>query len=87
MQAFTNYAYEYAITTSDTVDIGQGVTWAISVGGAGNMVAVLQDGKTVTMAVQAGQIVPLRVRRINATSTTATGLVGLYENPSFTPGV
>jgi hypothetical protein len=66
----------FAITPSDSVDITDRHD-AIYVGGAGNLVAVLPNGQTVTFAVIAGQVLPIRVRRVNATLTTATGLVGL----------
>lgn len=66
----------FAITPSDTVDLVDRQD-AIYVGGAGNLVAVLPNTQTVTFAVTAGQVLPIRVRRVNATLTTATGLVGL----------
>ena len=66
-----------AITTSDTVDH----TWtfdAIHVGGAGNVVVVLENSVTVTLiGCLAGHVYRLRGIRVNATSTTATSLVGL----------
>ena len=67
-----------AITTSDTVDLPR-PTDALWVGGAGIVVAVLQNGKTVNLTTLAGALVPLRVKRINATTTTATLIVALYQ--------
>jgi len=72
-----------AITTSDTVDnllLDNGTPpKGIYVGAAGNVVAVDQDGTAVTfLGAIAGSILPIRPRRINATSTTATDLVALY---------
>lgn len=65
------------ITTSDTVDLPW-VTQAVWVGGAGNVVAVMQNGTTGTFtAVPAGNTLPIMARRINATLTTATNLVAL----------
>ena len=78
MLANALYTDALAITTSDTADLPR-LTDAISVGAAGNLVAVLQNGKTVTLAVSAAQVLPVRVRRVNATNTTATGLVALYS--------
>lgn len=67
------------ITTSDTVDLPW-ATQAVWVGGAGNVVAVMQDGRTGTFtAVTAGAVLPIAVRRINATLTTATNLVALRQ--------
>lgn len=67
-----------AITTSDTVDFPEGVTGAVWVGGAGNVVAVMQNNLTVTFTgVTAGAVLPIAARRINATNTTATNMVAL----------
>lgn len=69
-----------AITPSNTVDLPDGYTRAIYVGGAGNMVADSANGETsVTFTgLLAGMIYPLRVKRVRATSTTATLLIALY---------
>lgn len=68
------------VTTSDTVDLPR-VTQALWVGGAGNVVAVMQNGGTATFTgVTAGALLPIAARRINATLTTATNLMALYEN-------
>jgi hypothetical protein len=66
-----------AITASDTVNFVDQPD-AIYVGGAGNVVAVFGDNATLTMAAVAGAILPIKVKRINATNTTATGLFALY---------
>ena len=72
------------ITPSDTVDLprysGNGyLTVALWVGGLGNVAAVMQNGTVVTfLAVPAGTWLPLAARRVNATNTTATGIVALY---------
>ncbi|HEX6537476.1 MAG TPA: hypothetical protein VF041_23040 [Gemmatimonadaceae bacterium] len=68
----------FAITPSDSVNFAN-VTRALYVGGAGNVVGVMQDGTVVTFSgMTAGTVYALRLKRINATLTTATGLVGLY---------
>ena len=67
-----------AITPSNTTDL-DGLTKAVYVGGAGNLVAVDWTGATCTFTgVLAGTVLPIRVRRINSTSTTATNLVALF---------
>jgi len=71
------YTDAAAITTSDTVDLPR-LTDAIWVGGAGIVVAVLQNGKTVSLTTLAGALVPLRVKRVN-TASTATLMVALYQ--------
>lgn len=68
----------FAITPSDTVNFSFTVR-GIYVGGAGAVVAVNEAGTAVTFAaVPVGTILPIRATRVNATSTTATNLVGLY---------
>lgn len=71
-----------AITPSDSVDIfsnGAPIR-ALYVGGAGNVVGVLPDNTTILFtAPPVGSIIPVQLRRVNATSTTATALVGLFE--------
>jgi hypothetical protein len=67
-----------AVTASDTVDLPV-VCRALYIGGAGNLVAVSSAGDAVTFtAVQAGSILPVQAKRVNATGTTATNIVALY---------
>ena len=67
-----------AITPHDSTNLAIS-TRGIFVGGAGNLVAVDEDGNAVTFTgVLAGVVYPLRCKRVNDTNTTATGLVGLY---------
>jgi len=66
-----------AITPSDTVNLTS-VSRGIYVGGAGDLVVLMLDGSTATFkAVPVGTTLDLRVRRVNATNTTATLLVAL----------
>jgi hypothetical protein len=74
------------ITPSDTVDLARytqtkQLTDGIYIGGgAGVLVLVLADNTTCTLSgVITGQIYPIAVRRINATNTTATNLVAVYQ--------
>jgi hypothetical protein len=68
----------FAITTNDATDLAA-ETRAIYVGVAGDLVAVLSSGDEVTFAgLAGGTLLPVRVRRVKATGTTATQLVGLY---------
>lgn len=65
-----------AITPSDSTDFN--VCRGIYVGGAGNVVAVV-NGVAVTFSnAQAGSVIPVRASRVNSTNTTATNLVALY---------
>ena len=68
-----------AITPSDTVFMTMQCN-AIYVGGAGDITAINKDGDAVTFAnVAAGSTLPIVTRRVNATSTTATDLVAMYQ--------
>ena len=67
-----------AITPDDEADLGQAPR-ALYVGGSGSLRAVLVSGNTVDFTdLKAGMVYPFRLRRILASGTTATGLVGLY---------
>ena len=67
-----------AVTTSDTVNLS-GTARALYIGGAGNVNVIMPDGTTVLFSgLSAGTILPVRVRRVMATSTTATMIVALY---------
>ena len=66
------------ITPSDSTDLDD-LARAIYVGGAGNIAAVQHDGTVVNfIGAVAGTVLPIAVRRINSTNTTATNLVALH---------
>lgn len=71
-----------AVTASNTVDITQlngEYPRALWVGGAGNVAVVTPDGVANTITgVPAGTLLPIQVRRVNSTSTTATSMVAIY---------
>jgi hypothetical protein len=65
------------VTPSDSTDLTD-LALALWVGGAGNISLDTPDGSTVTISgIPAGTILPLRVKRVRATSTTATLIVAL----------
>lgn len=67
----------FAVTAADDTDLAR-IPRAIYVGGAGSLSGVMLSGETVSFTLlQAGMIYPLRLRRIHATGTTATGIVAL----------
>lgn len=69
-----------AVTPSDTVDLAAGIAKALWIGGAGN-VRVIAENDTVAItltAAAAGQLIPLRVKRVLATGTTATSIVAFF---------
>lgn len=67
----------FAVTPNDATDLSE-VTRALYVGGGGALVVVLHSGaELVLQNVGAGTLLPLRVRRVKATGSTAAGVVGL----------
>lgn len=71
------------ITPSDTVNITayptRGTTRALYVGGAGVVVAVFEDGSTASFTCTAGQVLPVAIKRVNTTNTTATLMLALWQ--------
>ncbi len=71
------YRGVFAITPNDGTDLAI-FTRAIRATGAGNVSLVGIDGVTTTCAFLAGETRQIRARRVRATSTTATGIEGMY---------
>ena len=68
----------FSITPSDAVDL-TAETRAIYVGAAGDLSLVLSSGDEIGLVgVAGGSVLPERDRRVKATGTTASQLVGLY---------
>ena len=73
-----------SVTPSDTVDIpsvtgGTNNGCVLYVGGAGNVRVLTVGGDDVTfVGLSAGQFIPVQVKRVYATSTTATNIVALW---------
>ncbi len=67
----------FAITPDDGADL---TNWALAlyVGGSGDVRIVTWGGETVTFANVPVGVLPVRARRVYATGTSATGIVGLY---------
>lgn len=76
----SNYGYAYTITKSDSAILSP-PTRGIYVGGAGDVAVVLwgnEDSEVVVFkAVPVGTLLPIRVRKVMSTNTTATLLIGL----------
>jgi hypothetical protein len=67
----------FAVSPSDGSDLTE-TTRAVYVGASGNLAVTLSSGADVTLTgVPGGTLLPLRLRRIKATGTTATAIVGL----------
>ena len=67
----------FVITPSDANNLTV-FSRAIYVGGAGNIsVLTLEDHIVTFTGLLAGSILPVRVKRVNSTGTTATNLIAL----------
>lgn len=77
IQISGSFARWVPVVPSDSIDFPE-VPDALYVGGAGNIVAVALTGESDTIAAIAGAILPIRPKRINSSSTTATGMYALY---------
>jgi hypothetical protein len=70
--------HAFAVTPADGSDLAN-ATRGVYVGAAGSLKVDMVGSGTVTFAnLAAGVIHPLRVVRIYATGTTATGIIGVY---------
>lgn len=71
-----------AITVSDTDDLPNEATKGVYVGSVGGGTAVkvvTSGGDTVTVTVAAGDVIPLMVKQVFDTGTTASALVAMYD--------
>ena len=67
-----------SVTPHNTNELSY-VTRAVYVGGAGNVKVTMQDGGEVTFVdVPAGTVLPIRVKIVQATGTTATSIIALW---------
>ena len=67
----------FAIAPNDASDLAE-TTRALYIGSTGSVAVTMAAGGDVTFAnLPGGTILPVRLRRVRATGTTATGLVGL----------
>lgn len=70
--------YATAVTPNDSTDLGV-TARGLYIGGAGNVKIHTPDGQAVTFyGALAGSIIPVRVKRVWSTGTTATYIVALY---------
>lgn len=76
-----------AVTPSDAANLAppsgdaNKATRALLIGGAGNVKVDMADGSTVTLALPAtacGLLLPIAVKKVHATGTTATAIVAFY---------
>jgi hypothetical protein len=70
--------HAFVVAPSDSEEVTY-VTRAVFVGGAGNMAVVMFGGETVTFSgILAGTTLPIRVKKVLTTETTATLMLGLF---------
>jgi hypothetical protein len=73
----TPYTKAETVTPHDTNELAA-VSRGLWVGGAGNVAALMLDGSVGTfVAVAAGTLLKVRIKRVNSTGTTATNMVAL----------
>lgn len=70
-----------AVTPADGTTLTNGFCDALYIGSTGNVACILQgDSAAVTFTgLASGTILPVRARTVEATGTTATGIVALYH--------
>lgn len=67
----------FAIVPNDGTDLSE-VTRALYVGVGGTLAITLKSGVELALqGIAAGTLLPLRVRRVKATGTSASAIVGL----------
>lgn len=72
------YAHAAVLTKSDTDELVK-ASRALYIGGTGNVNVVTVSGETVLIsALPVGTILPLRIKQLLSTNTTATLVVALW---------
>jgi hypothetical protein len=71
-------AHAVAVTASDSADLPGGVCRALYVGTTGNISLDVGNGQTVLFTAVPVGILPVNVKRVRSTSTTASNIVALY---------
>lgn len=68
----------FSVTPSDTADLTQ-VTRGLYVGVSGNVKVDMVSGDTLTfVAMAAGVVHPLQVKKVYSTGTDATDIIGVF---------
>ncbi len=70
--------YAVAITPSDSANLLRGDSVALYIGIAGTLRVMCGDGTECTFAAVSAGLLPIRIRRVYATGTSATSIVALY---------
>jgi hypothetical protein len=68
-----------AVDVVNDVTIAPTYCRGLYVGTTGNVAVTMSTGDAVTfVAVQAGTVLPIRVKRVNSSGTTASSIIALY---------
>ncbi|WP_443021481.1 spike base protein, RCAP_Rcc01079 family [Sphingobium sp. AntQ-1] len=68
-----------AVTPHASNELPDGPCRALKIGGAGNISIVARDDAApVTLAVSAGELLPIQAKAVRVSGTTATGIVAIY---------
>jgi len=68
-----------AVVPADDTPFVDGLTIGLYIGGTGNIVVLNEDDtKTTYIALSGGMIHPIQAKGIDATNTTATGILAVY---------
>lgn len=84
MSSILSITYDDAITVaaSDTVDDPKGPFAGFYSGSGGTIrVATVKNGDATLVSVPAGVIVPLAIKRVFSSTTTATSVLGMVALP------
>lgn len=66
------------VTKSDSTDLSQ-VSRALYIGGTGDVTVIMRTGTQLTFsAVPSGALLPISVKRVMSTGTTATNIIAIW---------
>ena len=67
-----------AVTPDDSTELGR-VSRALYVGGTGDVTVLTAEDQVITLSnVPAGTLLPIQIKRVNSTNTTATLMTSFY---------
>jgi hypothetical protein len=70
--------FAVAVTPSDSANLPNSDCVALYIGTAGTLRVMCSNGQDCVFAATVAGVLPLKVRRVYATGTTATNIVAMY---------